>query len=151
MAGSNGICLVLYLTHDRHMRPWEQFENDTGLSYNGLAWPGTKHIDAESDADTLVAASDHLSLPDNEVGKKRAKVKLEAFGTANSYGHEVWVEKYQAKMMVRKIFDRTVWVQNETVRIVHDHVAAQAVCWAVIVSLPLTVLFTALPKVGAIR
>lgn len=78
-------------------------------------------------------------------GKRRPLVALEAFGTANSYGHEIWVEKYQAKMMVRKIFDKTVWVENENIRIMQDKVALQALIWSIIATVPLTILFTAVP------
>lgn len=70
---------------------------------------------------------------------------LEAFGTANSYGHEIWVEKYRAKMMVRKIFDKSIWVENESIRIMQDKVALQALIWSILVTVPLTVLFTAVP------
>lgn len=78
-------------------------------------------------------------------GGKKRHVALEAFGTANSYGHEIWVEKYRAKMMVRKVFDKTVWVENENIRIMQDKVALQALIWSIIVTVPLTVLFTAVP------
>lgn len=99
----------------------------------------------ESDEATL-AGSDVYSMFHSD-GKKR-HVALEAFGTANSYGHEVWVEKYRAKMMVRKVFDTRVWVQNESVRIMQDKVALQACIWSLIVTVPLTMLFTAVPKGG---
>lgn len=78
-------------------------------------------------------------------GGKKRHVALEAFGTANSYGHEIWVEKYRAKMMVRKIFDKSIWVENESIRIMQDKVALQALIWSILVTVPLTVLFTAVP------
>lgn len=99
----------------------------------------------ESDEVTL-AGSDVQSMFHTS-GKKR-HVALEAFGTANSYGHEVWVEKYRAKMLLRKVFDQQVWVQNESVRIMQDKVALQALIWSVIFTVPLTVLFTAVPGGG---
>ena len=80
-------------------------------------------------------------------GKKR-HVALEAFGTANSYGHELWVEKYRAKMMIRKIFDTSVWVQNENIRIMQDKVALQGLVLSIIATVPLTALFTAVPRGG---
>ncbi len=55
------------------------------------------------------------------------------------------MEKYQAKMMVRKIFDKSIWVENESIRIMQDKVALQALIWSIIVTVPLTVLFTAVP------
>ena len=133
LAGSNGICLVLYATHDRHLRPWEQFCS-TSTSFN---------LSDDSDNTTL-ASSDAYSM--SQISGRKRHIVLEAFGTANSYGHEVWVDKYRAKMMIRKIFDSTVWVQNESVRIMQDRVALQAFIWSVILTIPLTVLFTALPS-----
>ena len=80
------------------------------------------------------------------MGKRKGHFALEAFGTANSYGHEVWVEKYRAKMIIRKIFDKSIWVQNEHVRLMQDKVALQSVIWSIIATVPLTVLFVALPR-----
>ncbi|MCJ1466457.1 hypothetical protein MMC07_005076 [Pseudocyphellaria aurata] len=134
LAGSNGICLVLYATRDRHLRPWEQYSNDS--------WPSQMASD-DSDEVTL-AGSDMYSM--SPVHGKKRHFALEAFGTANSYGHEVWVDKYRAKMMVRKVFDTRVWVQNESVRLMQDKVALQALIWSIIVTVPLTALFAAVPK-----
>lgn len=134
LAGANGICLVLYATRDRHLRPWEQFSNCSVLS---------DAVSDDSDQVTLASSEAH-SLKQGSGGRKR-HFALEAFGTANSYGHEVWVEKYRAKMMVRKVFDTRVWVQNESLRIMQDKVALQAFVWSAMVTVLLTVLFTALP------
>lgn len=134
LSGSNGICLVLYATKDRHLRPWEQFSNDGWSSYVAL-----------DDSDEVTLAGSDMYSTSQASGKKR-HVALETFGTANSYGHEMWVEKYRAKMMVRKVFDTRVWVQNESVRLMQDKVALQAFIWSIIVTVPLTTLFTALPK-----
>ena len=80
------------------------------------------------------------------MGKRRGHFALEAFGTANSYGHEVWVKKYRTKMMIRKIFDSTIWVENEHVRLMQDRIALQSLVWSVIVTILLTVLFLVLPR-----
>lgn len=132
LAGANGICLVLYAFRGRHLRPWEQFSNESTRS--GLN---------ESDESTLVGADTYSTAPSK--GKTR-RVALETFGTANSYGHEIWVEKYRAKMMIRKVFDTSVWVENENVRIMQDRVALQAFLWSMIVTAFLTVPFIAMPK-----
>lgn len=175
LCGANGICLVLYATHDRHLRPWEQLYNDN-------SWSSTGNMSSSEDSDeaTLAWSSEdvissspppsqhhhhhhhHHRHPDGSNsntnnnnntsgggggggGGKKRHVALEAFGTANSYGHEIWVEKYRAKMMVRKIFDKSIWVENESIRIMQDKVALQALIWSILVTVPLTVLFTAVP------
>lgn len=163
LAGANGVCLVLYVTSDRHLRPWEQFTDDSASTIGGRSATessGKHGFDFEgADDQTTLANSDALSVsqsdntslaykgrPQQPIKKAHASLRLEAFGTANSHGHEVWVEKYRAKMMIRKIFDRTVWVENEHVRIVQDKVAYQALLWAAIASVPLTVVFVAVPS-----
>ena len=100
---------------------------------------------ASDDSDEVTLAGSDAYSMSQAAGKKR-HFALEAFGTANSYGHEVWLDKYRAKMMVRKVFDTRVWVQNESVRLMQDKVALQGLIWSIIVTVPLTVLFTALPK-----
>ena len=114
----------------------------------------------ESDTTTLTGSDsltpEQFSKPgDAGAGKgkplKRRHWALEAFGTANSYGHEVWVDKYRAKMMFRKIFDTQVWVKNESLRILQDKVAYQAIAWSVIVTVPLTVAFVAAPGAEVYR
>lgn len=164
LCGANGICLVLYATHDRHLRPWEQLGWSTQNTSSDdsdeatLAWSDQiilsspshhhnhhkQHHRSNTNTNTSSSGSGSGSNSGGNGGKKR-HVALEAFGTANSYGHEIWVEKYQAKMMVRKIFDQSIWVENESIRIMQDKVALQALIWSIIVTVPLTVLFTAVP------
>lgn len=161
LAGANGVCLVLYVTKDRHLRPWEQFTNESASTLSGggprRSLSGkSDDIDLESDRTTLAGSTfdtfslSQVSSTHKPSGPAKAKFAVEAFGTANSYGHEVWVEKYRAKMMIRKIFDSRVWVQNEHLRIVQDRVAYQALAWSALVSVALTALFTALPRVGVV-
>lgn len=138
LAGANGICLVLYAARGRHLRPWEQFSSEEFTDEPSRSRGG------DSDETTL-AGTEAPSGSTTGKGKPR-RVALEAFGTANSYGHEVWVDKYRAKMMIRKVFDSTVWVENESMRILQDRVALQAFLWSLILTVPLTVLFTALPN-----
>ena len=148
LAGSNGICLVLYVMKNRHVRPCEQFSDSTSdlLGSPFLDW----RSDLESDTKSLSGSDstnlDPVSKGEKLSGGKRRHWALETFGTANSYGHEVWVDKYRAKMIFRKIFDTQIWVKNENLRIIQDKVAYQAIAWSVIVTIPLTVLFTALPQ-----
>ena len=146
-AGSNGICLVLYVTKDRHLRPWEQFTTDTTPLTSAKVW-----TDLESDQRTLASSDIHsMSNTGSSIGKRKGHFALEAFGTANSYGHEVWVRKYRGKMMIRKIFDSTIWVENEHIRIMQDRIALQSVIWSFIFTVPLMALFVALPRGHAFK
>ena len=150
LAGSNGICFVLYVTKDRHLRPWEQFSSSELTLNSPKSSQPKRHCGSDEESDqTTLAGSDSYSLSPSNRGenpKMSIHFAIEAFGTANSYGHEVWVEKYRAKMMIRKIFDTRVWVQNEHLRLMQDKVALQSALWSLIVTVLLTILFVALPN-----
>lgn len=100
---------------------------------------------ASDDSDEVTLTGSDVYSMSQASGKKRHDA-LEAFGNANTYLHEVWVEKYRTQMMLRKVFDTRVWVQNESVRLVQDKIALQGLIWSIIMTVPLTALFTALPK-----
>lgn len=140
LAGANGICLVLYAARGRHLRPWEQFSSEP------FTGEPTQSRGGDSDETTLAGTGTETPSASMVNKGKPRRVALEAFGTANSYGHEVWVDKYRAKMMIRKVFDSTIWVENESVRILQDRVALQACLWSVILTVPLAIMFTALPN-----
>jgi hypothetical protein len=46
---------------------------------------------------------------------------------------------------MRKVFDKTVWVQDDTLRLLQDNIVLGSNIWAIIITIPLTVVFTALP------
>ena len=142
LGGSNGVCLVLYVTKDRHLRPWERFTTNTEELVSAKLYD-----DEQSDQPTF-AGCDVYSMwnASSSMGKRKEHFALEAHGTANSYGHEVWFEKYRTKMTIRKIFDSTTWLENEHVRLVQDRIALQSVIWSVIVTILSTVLFLLLPR-----
>lgn len=69
------------------------------------------------------------------------------FGENNAgYIHEPWVEGYKKKGVLRKVFETSVKVQDQTVRVLQDRIARMAQVWAGIWTIVLTVVFVALPK-----
>lgn len=76
------------------------------------------------------------------------KMSLDTFGSANdSYlSAESWVQRYKRKNLVRKVFDKTVKVQDGTLSVMQDKIAMQAQIWALLWTVGLTVGFTAIPK-----
>jgi hypothetical protein len=73
---------------------------------------------------------------------------LEPKGTApNDVTTEYWVERYAKRIIIRKIFDREVWVQEPALRQIQDAIFLQAILIAVVISAVLTVIWVlAIPK-----
>lgn len=71
---------------------------------------------------------------------------MEVFGAANNYSSEPWVEKEEQKSLWKRISDRKVTVQPGGLSIIQNRIIRQAEAWALILTIPLTVGFVALPK-----
>lgn len=70
---------------------------------------------------------------------------LRSFGSSNSYEDEPWVVKYQRRNLVRKIFDREVWVQEPALRSIQDTIFVQAMLAALLVAGLFTAIFVCVP------
>ena len=79
---------------------------------------------------------------DDEIKKERDS--LESTG-ANSYEDEPWVAKYHKRNIIRKIFDREVWIQEPALRQIQDTIFLQAVLGATVLSFTLVGIFCAVP------
>lgn len=82
--------------------------------------------------------------------RSKKAISLDTFGTSNSYGHELWVDRYRKQGLWKKIFAKQIWVQDQTVRLIQDRIVLQSHAWSLICSVPLTALFLALPVAGII-
>jgi hypothetical protein len=71
---------------------------------------------------------------------------METFGPKNSFDHTSWIEKYQEKPLLRRVFDQTTWTQDEALRVLQEKIVLGANLWALIITIPLTVIFVAIPK-----
>lgn len=54
--------------------------------------------------------------------------------------------RYEKRNLVRKVFDRQVWIQEPALRQIQDTIFLQAVGVALVLSLVFTAVFVALPK-----
>lgn len=68
-----------------------------------------------------------------------------SFGSSNSYEDEPWVVKYQKRNLVRKVFDREVWVQEPALRNIQDTIFVQAMIVALLGTGILTAIFVCVP------
>src|SRR2546423_5408510 len=67
---------------------------------------------------------------------------------SNSYEDEPWVAKYEKRSLIRKVFDREVWIQEAALRQIQDTIFIQAILGAFIISAMATGIFCALPHGG---
>jgi hypothetical protein len=67
---------------------------------------------------------------------------------SNSYEDEPWVAKYQKRNLIRKIFDREVWIQEPALRQIQDTIFIQALIGAFVISAIAVGIFCAVPHGG---
>jgi hypothetical protein len=78
--------------------------------------------------------------------------RMESFDTigshasSNSWEDEPWVANYEKRSVVRKVFDREVWVQEPAMRQIQDTIFVQAIVGSLLISGVCTGIFCALPK-----
>lgn len=119
IAAWKGMCVVLHGLHHCHVRPWELFEPD-----------------ADSESEPELGRSSH------------SQQSLESFGSSNSYEDQPWVVKYEKRNVIRKVFDREIWIQEPVLRQIQDTIFVQAVLGAVLLSGVLVGVFVGVPGGG---
>jgi hypothetical protein len=71
---------------------------------------------------------------------------FDSFGPHNSYEDEPWVAKYEKRNLIRKVFDREVWIQEPALRQIQDTIFLQAIITAVVITAVIVGVFCAIPK-----
>ncbi|KAJ4298704.1 hypothetical protein N0V88_003736 [Collariella sp. IMI 366227] len=92
-------CVVLHGLHHRHIRPWELFTSDVDNQKD------------EDDKSAIVSA---------------VKNSFDSFESGNNYEEAPWVVKYEKRNIVRKVFDREVWIEEPALRQVQDTIFVQS-------------------------
>ncbi|KAI1392572.1 uncharacterized protein F4822DRAFT_425775 [Hypoxylon trugodes] len=121
IAGAKGMCVVLHGLHHRHVRPWELFDT-----------PSSKP-----------STPDESEL--EEQGKEGKGNSFDSFGSSNSYEDEPWVARYEKRNIIRKVFDREVWIQEPALRQIQDVIFVQSMLMALLGAGVLTAIFVAVP------
>ncbi|KAK1967740.1 hypothetical protein LY78DRAFT_480308 [Colletotrichum sublineola] len=85
---------------------------------------------------------------DEEMENDGGKASFESFGSANSFESEPWIVKYEKRNIVRKVFDREVWIEEPALRTIQDTIFVQAMLCAVLVGGILTAIFVSIPSHG---
>ncbi|KAK6087862.1 hypothetical protein SCUP234_01501 [Seiridium cupressi] len=81
----------------------------------------------------------------DDYGEDGFKHSFDSFGSVNSYEEEPWVVKYEKRNVVRKVFDREVWIQEPALRQIQDTIFVQSMLSALLVSAVMTAILVAVP------
>jgi hypothetical protein len=65
--------------------------------------------------------------------------------SSNSFEDEPWVEKYHKRNLIRKIFDREVWIKEPALRQIQDTIFVQALIGSILASAVVIAIFVAVP------
>jgi hypothetical protein len=74
------------------------------------------------------------------------KGSFDSLGSANSYEDEPWIAKYEKRNLIRKIFDREVWIQEPALRQIQDTIFVQALLTAFVIGAVATAVFLAVSQ-----
>ncbi|KAI1645833.1 uncharacterized protein F4817DRAFT_317448 [Daldinia loculata] len=117
-AAWKGMCVVLHGLHHRHVRPWELFD--------------------------FAASCDESELGDRS-REAKGNNSFDSFGSSNSYEDEPWVVRYERRGLLRKVFDREVWIQEPALRQIQDVIFVQALVGGLVGAGLLTAVFVSVP------
>ncbi|MCJ1231076.1 hypothetical protein MMC12_007751 [Toensbergia leucococca] len=76
------------------------------------------------------------------------KGSFDSIATTNSYENEPWIARYEKRNLIRKVFDREVWIQEPALRQIQDTIFIQAIGASVIMTTAIVGIFCAFPKGG---
>lgn len=83
---------------------------------------------------------------DSERANSLGKRSFESFSSSNSYEDEPWIVKYEKRNVVRKVFDREVWIQEPALRQIQDTIFIQAMLAAILLGGAITGILVAVPS-----
>ncbi|KAF0316808.1 hypothetical protein GQ607_015936 [Colletotrichum asianum] len=85
---------------------------------------------------------------DEETDDEKRRASLDSFGSSNSFESEPWIVKYEKRNIIRKIFDREVWIEEPALRTIQDTIFIQAMLCALLLAGVLAGIFVAIPHHG---
>ncbi|KAK5165644.1 hypothetical protein LTR04_001110 [Oleoguttula sp. CCFEE 6159] len=80
-----------------------------------------------------------------DVEMKNQSMDTLASALSNSYEDEPWVAKYEKRNVIRKVFDREVWIQEPALRQIQDTIFLQSILASFILSAIAVGIFCAVP------
>lgn len=144
IAAYKGLCIIMHQSHIRNLRPWEQIlqrGSDEEIGHSSSESSSQRRIQmATRTGDNHDKANDGISICQTST--------MSSFGPNNDTSEfdEKWGSIYGKKNLVRKVFDKTTWTQDENLRLLQDRIVIGSIAWGFIIAVPLTVVFVALPR-----
>jgi hypothetical protein len=158
VAAYKGLCVIMHFSHSRALRPWEQNLDEELADIEAEGRHSTSTINRPMQVSSSNGReSQNPSLTDyvdsnvsTVLGSQQAESRpnsMKFFGSRNSYYETPgWKSKYERKSTFRKVFDRETYTQDPALKFLQDRIIIGANLWALIITIPLTVIFVALPK-----
>ena len=143
IAAYKGLCIILAHSHSRTLRPWE---DPTPMCNNNCVLGKDEEMSIQfSDAPSHDRSSRTATDLNAGCYSPHRPSSLNTFGSANTFVDEPWVEKQKRKNILRKIFERTTWTQDPSLRFIQDRIVRQSQVWALLLTIIITAAFVALP------
>jgi hypothetical protein len=152
IAAYKGLCVILHASGKvRNLKPWENEDSLTMYSDTHGSVNRLYRDDEESTLAASVTQSDAASFSKaSKNGEKHSTLKrprsFDTFGTANTFNDEPWVERYEKKPVMKKIFENNTWVMDDSIRLIQDKIILQSQVWGVFATVVTAVVFAVLPK-----
>ncbi|MCJ1326080.1 hypothetical protein MMC10_002744 [Thelotrema lepadinum] len=159
----HGFCMILTMTSERELRPWEMFGDDdesvVPLDPSNHSGSYSSMFSSDDLASTKLPksastmASDAGSQTTRSTGTLRSRMsRMNPFGPGNTFDQEAWVDKWNRMAWWRKgviTFSLgKVHQFEEGVKEIHHTFVYQSLLWATIITILVMVVFVALPEVG---
>ncbi len=80
--------------------------------------------------------------PEAESGQKDS---LDSTWTSKSYEDQPWIIKYEKRNVIRKVFDREVWIQEPALRQIQDIIFIQSMLAALLFAGIIVAIFVNVP------
>jgi len=84
--------------------------------------------------------------PDDVLDEKMASKESFLSQSTNSFEDEPWIARYGKRNIIRKVFDREVWIREPALRQIQDTIFLQAILGAFVLSAIFVGIFCAVPR-----
>ncbi|KAK6432702.1 hypothetical protein LTR95_011121 [Oleoguttula sp. CCFEE 5521] len=82
---------------------------------------------------------------DDMVSEKAMSHDSLVSSSTNSFEDEPWIPKYKKRNVIRKIFDREIWIEEPALRQIQDTIFLQSILGAFVISAVIVGIFCAVP------
>ncbi|KAK7705749.1 hypothetical protein SLS57_009949 [Botryosphaeria dothidea] len=153
IAAYKGLCVILHREHKRSVKPWEDMDSiNSEMSGSTASSDGSNGKDSlgvpnsikKKTSSSTFDYDEEATLHSSAASSKRP-YSMDTFGSSNTFETESWVANYKRKPLKDKIWDKEIWVQEESVRIIQDKIVKGAQIWSLILTTTTTAVFLAVP------